>query len=73
MRITTLKQRFETEKCMTCEHPKGCHGPNYCWSYGLVDPKCRKKCTGFKRDNLKWLEGEFKKHANTSKVQRLRP
>jgi len=73
MPITTSRlPKFETEECMKCGHPKGRHGLDYCWAYGLVEPKCRKKCTGFRRDNLKWLEGESRKHANTSKVQRLR-
>jgi hypothetical protein len=60
MPIMTIKQlSFDNEPCVACEHPKGRHGPE-CWAYGLLEPKCRKHCKQFKRDNLKWLEAQVK-------------
>jgi len=69
--MTSKRPKFDTEPCMKCGHPKGRHDP-VCWASGLIEPHCSKRCMEFKRDNLKWLEGESKKHDNASKVQRLR-
>lgn len=46
----TPKTKFNTTPCATCKHPKGIHKPA-CWSYGLVEPKCRKHCLRFVKLN----------------------
>lgn len=45
-------KKFNTTPCGTCGHPKGRHNPT-CWSYGLVDPKCRKHCLKFTKEKKK--------------------
>ena len=65
------KEEWDDEPCRKCNHPKGCHDP-VCWSHGLVEPKCSKKCMKFERDNLVFLEREFikKAHKKNKKTQR---
>lgn len=50
-------QKFNITPCSNCRHPKGIHHP-VCWSYGLIEPKCRKHCQRFVRKN----EQSRKKH-----------
>jgi hypothetical protein len=49
---------FKKDSYRTCGHPEGVHNP-MCWSYGLVDPNCRKHCNKFVLDNLKYLEQRY--------------
>jgi len=44
--------KFNSTSCGACKHPKGIHNPQ-CWSYGLIEPKCRKHCQKFVRKNEK--------------------
>jgi len=60
--------KFAKELCAICLHPAGIHNQNGCWSYGYAqDPKCRKKCKEYKRDNLRFLEREFTKRQKSYK------
>ena len=53
-----IEPKFKKDPCKTCGHPEGIHHPQ-CWAFGLIEPKCRKHCMKFERDNLIWLEGRY--------------
>lgn len=63
-----VRAKFQTLPCKTCGHPQGIHDEDGCWSYGYgQDPKCRKHCKKFERDNLAYLEREYLKARKAAK------
>jgi len=58
------KVKFDDEPCKRCGHPRGIHN-EVCWGHGYgQDPRCRRKCEAFERDNLIYLERELKKRSH---------